>query len=451
MLNLTASLARLPLYPSVTPFDVANELSGARLFHVEAEGQALWAASLSPDRFFLSADGRHFHQLGFVEGKAGAFLTDTPGFLPALAVSHDTRMTLFFGHRCVTSESLSVLLNRVSPKILARASFFPVAAEPLAKTDPGPRVRAAEADREPDRKILQVQKKLTELDRGRERMETYRTDRGLAASSTWTEASPFGKIEAKVEARLGSSSVYRAAPLKILTIGPGLGRLESDLKDIFGEFVSIDSFALNDAVAPENWHALDNLFIGNLDTHRLPAGYDLILSIFGSSYAVDQRRVLGRVVDSLNPGGEAFFLVTGEMIAGHDPDVLGYEEIEALRPRGLVYTSVPYPANALKTGFLVEGVSLRKADSRVSSALLAPRWDAEKVAQPVWEAVRILALSRGMDVDPSASALDIARFRERLAFHRQKLMRHGNGHRTTIETAIYLWPWIVEQGIFLKR
>ncbi|HEX5036401.1 MAG TPA: hypothetical protein VFX30_04520 [bacterium] len=453
MLNLAASLARLPLSPAASPLDVANHLSGARLFHAEAAGQALWAAELSRSKdgialanpLFVSADGRNFHQLRIVERQEGAILADTPGFLPALAVYRDTKMTMIFGHRSVPSEGLSILLKRVPSKILTKASFFPAAAAPSAKTDPGPRVRAAEADREPDRKILQVQKKLAELDRGRERLEAYRTDRGLAASSTWAEAAPFGKIEAKVQARLGVSSVYRAAPLKILTIGPGVGRLESDLKDVFGEFVSIDSFALNDAVAPENWHAFDNLFIGNLDTHRLPVGYDLVFSIFGSSYAVDQRLALGRIVDSLNSGGEAFFLATGEMIPGHEPDVLGHDEAEFLRARGLVYETTAYPESALRSGLLVESVSLRKTDSRASSALLNQRWDLEKIAQPVWEAVRILAKSREMDVDPSASALDIARFRERLAFKRQRLIRQG--HRTTIESAIFLWPWIVDQGL----
>jgi len=47
--------------------------------------------------------------------------------------------------------------------------------------------------------------------------------------------------------------------------------------------------------------------LGNLDTHRIPQGYDLVVSIHGSFHALDQVRVLEQVLDSLNVGGEAFY------------------------------------------------------------------------------------------------------------------------------------------------
>jgi len=438
--------------------DMSAYLAGSRVFHAESAGERLWVAELtrmtgeSPvlqNNLFISSDGRNFHQLEVIDRAGGAVLTDTPGFASALATYAEAGLCLVVADKANPFGGFRYHLKRTNNRMLDGACFFAVEtqAKPISSRT---RVIGAERYREPDRKILEAQERLVALDRGRKSVKEYRLNRGLKEASNWTSVTGFGRIEEKVEARLRSLPAYRSPAVRILTIGPGQGILERELKERFAHEASIDTFSLIDTISPENWDAFHQVFIGNLDTHRLPDGYDFVISHFGTCYAVDQRRIQGQIMNALNPGGEACFLVTGQMIAGHEPDILDDETIVNLRENfGLIYETVPHPENTLKTGNILESIVIRKTQPFLpAETLLAPSEEMAALSREAWESLLIVANSRGFVVDPKATALDIARFRERWAWKR---FRFRHSHERAVQTALFAWPWVVEQGIFVKR
>lgn len=83
--------------------------------------------------------------------------------------------------------------------------------------------------------------------------------------------------------------------------------MEAALKSWFGDTVRIRSLALTDRIAPGNRWALDQLHLGNIDTHELPGGNDMIVSVYGAYHATDHHYVFHQIAQALKPGGEAVY------------------------------------------------------------------------------------------------------------------------------------------------
>lgn len=139
----------------------------------------------------------------------------------------------------------------------------------------------------------------------------YKVDRSLKECSPFSDCTPLGAVEKNIDLRLHKRKPHETRkPLRILTIGPGIAEMEWELKKNFGSQIEIDTFTLDSTEIPsERMSCFRRIFIGNMDTHKLPKGYDLILSFYGSFHAVDQRNVYEQIVEALKTNGEACFNV----------------------------------------------------------------------------------------------------------------------------------------------
>ncbi|HSA59787.1 MAG TPA: hypothetical protein VLJ37_08900 [bacterium] len=483
MTGLCSLIQRIPASGAI--LDAASLLEGARLFHVTSGAENLWLADLA--RFdpplggslFLSADGRIFHQLRVVERHGACVLTDTPGIVPALAVYQENDVQFFWNLPGRPLEMRRVLLERIPTVGLLRgASFFAFLGPPEPQ---GPGVRNAVLELTPDRLIRKMERRISDFDHGRLTIDApYLLGRGLKECSGFSRATPFGGIEEKVRERLSSAAPDRSQPLRILTIGPGYGRMEAELKALFGERVAIDTFSLTDVIPPENRPAFSSVYLGNLDTHRLPQGYDLALSFFGSSHAVDQRRVWEQIVDSLVPGGEAFFVESRDLFLGFVSETPRGDEIRYLRENhSLLHRSMSDPMTALVSGICVEMIFIRKerpcppakamldeaagaakryqglSYSREAGVAAGPLSDEANFGKDLWETFLEAARFRGYALDPRASAEDVAAFKERLlkkCRYKSWEATKDNVSLTTLGEAVEIvWEWILWQEILVKR
>ncbi|NQU16597.1 MAG: hypothetical protein HQ564_00910 [Candidatus Saganbacteria bacterium] len=137
------------------------------------------------------------------------------------------------------------------------------------------------------------------------RIGRYEVDRGLLESSMFSSFSRFGSIASHISWRLERDKT----PLKILTIGPGQGFMEREIKDLFGERITIDTFSLTYGFDPANLSSVRYRYQGNIEYNKLPQGYDIVLSICGTHVASDQMFVMQQIFNSLNMNGEAYFIV----------------------------------------------------------------------------------------------------------------------------------------------
>jgi len=154
--------------------------------------------------------------------------------------------------------SLDHLVQEVGKgKVLARfdgkkVSFEVVPEEKIAPGGAHPKVHETVQDREPTEEMRKNQENIQDVDaHGRKGYEgNYELDRGLAASSEFSHETPFGKIEDNVALRLQQMRAEgKKGPLKLLTLGPGNGNMEKELKARFGDQIQIDTFTLTDTIA----------------------------------------------------------------------------------------------------------------------------------------------------------------------------------------------------------
>jgi SAM-dependent methyltransferase len=478
MVSLSLLIQRIP--QTVPAADLGPYLDGARLFHAAADGERIWLADFS-DNLFLSPDGRAFHELRVVERNDACILTDTPGFVPALAAYHERGVLLFLSAPGSPLEMRRVFLERIPAGTLLREAAFFALSFPQALEKGGPRLVAATRDRDDDRMIRKLERRTADLDHGRLQVKVrYVLDRGLKECSDFSKATPFGEIREKMRERVSASLPHRSEPLRILTIGPGHGRMEAELKDLFGETITIDTFSLTDVILPEHRPAFSTVYLGNIDTHRLPEGYDLILSFFGSSYAVDQRRVLEQVVDALRPGGEAFLIDAGDLFLDFESETPRRRESRYLEETySLLHRSTSDSMAALVRDTRVEFISLRKEKpcppaktmldeaARAANRFRGIRYvkeagvpaglleDEEGFSRDQWEVFLDVARRRGFALDPSATAEDLAAFRERLLRKCRRKAWEVTKNKvamTTLEEAVDLvWQWVEWQDILAGR
>lgn len=192
-----------------------------------------------------------------------------------------------------------------------------------------PRVEAAVKDMELTPEAQEVE----DENRKKDKPTGYSQDRGLDEINLLSIMTRMGRIDDKIRQRIGEMRLDGyVEPLDILIIGPGLGLLEGILASIFGPEIMLDAFTLTDNVSRLFRHVFSTIYIGNIDSHRLPNGYDLVISSFGSYHAYDQIRVLDQIVGSLNPGGEAFFMHTVDF-ADRPNLIFDYDQIVLLRDK----------------------------------------------------------------------------------------------------------------------
>lgn len=60
------------------------------------------------------------------------------------------------------------------------------------------------------------------------------------------------------------------------------------------------------------------MYLGAFDTHKIPQGYDLIVSLFGTTHAVDQNNIVIQVMGALNAGGEACYHYAREFLMRYE-------------------------------------------------------------------------------------------------------------------------------------
>jgi len=139
------------------------------------------------------------------------------------------------------------------------------------------------------------------------KLQSYQTDRRLEKYNSFTTTTPMGRVDDAVRRILSQKD-----EAFILELGAGDGNAARDLKDRFGSFVTIDNIALGGEVMEENRPAFLNDVEANLNevsTFPRPE-YDIILSIWGSSYYADNvDHTLGLIGDHLAPGGEAVLMM----------------------------------------------------------------------------------------------------------------------------------------------
>lgn len=143
---------------------------------------------------------------------------------------------------------------------------------------------------------------------------TYRNC--TTASYYTTMMSPFGPID-QWTGRL-VNRLPAVEPLRYLGIGIGDGRVEDDLKHLFGASICIDAFS---GLPPEREFAYDilrrqrSIFhallpSGDINAVSLPASaYHQLLALFSTYYAEDQADVVRKVAGALRRAGEAFFTI----------------------------------------------------------------------------------------------------------------------------------------------
>lgn len=163
----------------------------------------------------------------------------------------------------------------------------------------------------------------------------YFIDRGLERVNTYVDRLPFGRIEENIhEAITAKRSKGDRSPVRILTIGPGKGRLETELKALFGNDIVIDVFSLTSILTPQARAVIRREFIGNLNLHDFPQAYDRIISICAADHAVDPSRVIQQVARALLPDGEAIFTVGQKQVPGK-ADYTGMATREYLIDHGI--------------------------------------------------------------------------------------------------------------------
>lgn len=162
----------------------------------------------------------------------------------------------------------------------------------------------------------------------------YIVHRGLnEASEELTARTLFGPFVTNIERRLADRAPD-AGPLRILTIGPGVGHLEGELKREFGDAIDITTFSLTDHLDPYNRWAVSTVVLGNMDIDCLPRGFDIIFSSHGVYHAVDQQHIFLEIAASLNCGGEACY---DRCSNEEQPLPIGWFQQEVLARHGLVY------------------------------------------------------------------------------------------------------------------
>lgn len=177
-----------------------------------------------------------------------------------------------------------------------------------------PQFRAAEAAWRLDR--IQA----TDRTAIQEGLDGYHVNRGLKLARMWTAQCPIGPIEVHCSRKMQFERRFdRTKPIRLLTIGPGVGYFEFQLKKILGPAVKIDSFGPSDTIAREHRHAIDTMHLGCLETHRLPTGYDLVLSMFGAFHCEDQNMATAQIMGALAAGGHAFYDAPFSVLANDLP------------------------------------------------------------------------------------------------------------------------------------
>ena len=162
----------------------------------------------------------------------------------------------------------------------------------------------------------------------------YRVDRGLRGEAEdICSRVPMGRLEDNIAARLaGKRQVGDRTPVTLLTLGPGKGILEAELKLKFGSDLTIDTFGMTNLMTSEPQEAIRTMYLGAFDTHKIPQGYDLIVSLFGTTHAVDQNNIIIQVMGALNAGGEACYHYAREIFVRY-----GYRD---LIPYGLARSAL---------------------------------------------------------------------------------------------------------------
>lgn len=177
----------------------------------------------------------------------------------------------------------------------------------------------------------------------------YFLGRGLELSNSYAASTQFGKIESNLRQALDAKRAKGdRSPLRLLTIGPGQGNMEADLKNIFHGDIVIDVFSLTSVLTAQARASIRKEYIGNINVHDLPAGYDRIIAI-NSVNTAEQSRVIKQVVGALVPGGEAVVILGNDQVSG-TASFLNPNTREFLLNDGICLGLVPaFPAPTIVT------------------------------------------------------------------------------------------------------
>lgn len=141
----------------------------------------------------------------------------------------------------------------------------------------------------------------------------YLYDRGLAAYDSFTSISLLGRLEPAIERHLARAN----RPIHILEWGAGHGHAARTLKDRYGDRVVIDNVTNQHDTHPKNTTAFRHIVHADaaaLTTLPQPA-YDIILSIYGGSYHIDDpMHVMETSARHLGLGGEVFLMVAPDRL-----------------------------------------------------------------------------------------------------------------------------------------
>lgn len=179
------------------------------------------------------------------------------------------------------------------------------------------------------------------------RKKDYFVDRDLEKHNTFTVLTDFGPIDENIADAIRRKKQSSDLPVRVLTIGAGDGILEAELKRLFAQDVEISHLSL-DPVKIQNRFAFAQEIIGNLrSTEILGAPYDRIISVYGSSHVKmnHQLAVIQKIVDALEVGGEAFFMLPCDLVNATPQGLLFYNSRRILRSilarHGITFSANP--------------------------------------------------------------------------------------------------------------
>ncbi len=141
----------------------------------------------------------------------------------------------------------------------------------------------------------------------------YHVHRAYSKAQSFISDSGIGDTKRNIANRLEQLRQYDPTyKVKILTIGPGNGNFEAEIRREFGSQIELHSVDKDiSQVLPKNRAAFDQLTEGEFESTELSGNYDLIISVYGTngSEADQSFTIAEKIWNLLALEGEAFFML----------------------------------------------------------------------------------------------------------------------------------------------